>query len=163
MALATTQAVWRSGGGDQTRTAYCGSMKMAAGFYIPNVAAASTTNVQVTSTNTSPVILPANAVITGIGIAATTSTGGSSPTIDIGFTTYTSGVSTANGIGDEIPSDGLGYITLATSTAGDNFGLPLSTSEMSYITAGAGSSAASSGAITGFIEYYIADNGQQNV
>lgn len=33
MALATTSAVWRSTGGDSTRTAYAGSMKMAAQFY----------------------------------------------------------------------------------------------------------------------------------
>ena len=25
MAVSTTQSIWRSGGGDQTRTAYCGT------------------------------------------------------------------------------------------------------------------------------------------
>ena len=46
MAIATTQAVWRSGGGDQTRTAACGSMVMATPFYIANAAAtANVTNV----------------------------------------------------------------------------------------------------------------------
>jgi hypothetical protein len=39
MALATTSAVWRSTGGDQTRTATAGSMVMAAQFFISNCAA----------------------------------------------------------------------------------------------------------------------------
>jgi len=30
MAVSTTQSIWRSGGGDQTRQAYCGSGVMAA-------------------------------------------------------------------------------------------------------------------------------------
>ena len=68
MALSTTQSVWRSGGGDQTRTAYCGSMVMQAQFYVANVAATST-KVQVSSTDTRNVILPPNAVVTEITIA----------------------------------------------------------------------------------------------
>ena len=43
MALSTTQSIWRSGGGDQTRTAYCGSGLMAAQFYISNAAATGAT------------------------------------------------------------------------------------------------------------------------
>ena len=34
MALSTTQSIWRSGGGDNTRTAYCGTGLMVAEFYI---------------------------------------------------------------------------------------------------------------------------------
>ena len=93
MAVSTTQSIWRSGGGDQTRTAYCGTGIMAASFYIPSIASgvANTTRVQATSTNTAPVILPAGAIITSIDITATTSSGGTSPTIDMGFTLYTTG------------------------------------------------------------------------
>jgi len=43
MALSTTQSIWRSGGGDNTRTAYCGSGLMAAQFYIANAAASGAT------------------------------------------------------------------------------------------------------------------------
>ena len=42
MAVSTTQSIWRSGGGDQTRTAYCGSGVMAAQYYISGASAAGT-------------------------------------------------------------------------------------------------------------------------
>ena len=58
MAVSTTQSIWRSGGGDQTRTAYCGSGLMVAQFYIADITAANTTKVVVSSTNSSNVILP---------------------------------------------------------------------------------------------------------
>jgi hypothetical protein len=38
MAVSTTQSIWRSGGGDNTRQAYCGTGVMAAGFYVANAA-----------------------------------------------------------------------------------------------------------------------------
>ena len=62
MAVSTTQSIWRSGGGDQTRTAYCGSGVMAASFYISGADAAGTA-VSVSSTNSADVVLPAGAVI----------------------------------------------------------------------------------------------------
>ena len=68
MAVSTTQSIWRSGGGDQTRTAYCGTGQMVAQFYIADVKATNATNVQATATNTAPVILPANAVVTSINM-----------------------------------------------------------------------------------------------
>jgi hypothetical protein len=50
MALSTTQSIWRSGGGDQTRTAYCGSGVMAAQFYIADASPATAgTQVKVSS------------------------------------------------------------------------------------------------------------------
>jgi hypothetical protein len=78
MALATTSAVWRSTGGDQTRTATAGSMVMAAQFFISNCAAtANVTN----STGTEALILPAGAVVTDVSITET-GTGN----INLGFT-----------------------------------------------------------------------------
>ena len=50
MTLATTSSIWRSTGGDQTRTATAGSMVMTAPFYISNLAA--TTNVTVRDPST---------------------------------------------------------------------------------------------------------------
>ena len=80
MAIATTQAVWRSGGGDQTRTATCGSMVMATPFYIANAAA--TANVVSSSASGAPaVVLPAGAVVTNVVISST-----GANTIDMGFT-----------------------------------------------------------------------------
>ena len=78
MALSTTQSIWRSGGGDQTRTAYCGSGVMAAQFYIPDASEAA--NVVVSSAAGAPnLILPAGAVVLSVNI--TTAGAGS---VDIG-------------------------------------------------------------------------------
>ena len=165
MALSTTQSIWRSGGGDQTRTAYCGSGMMSAQFYIANVAAASA-NVAVSSATGAPaLILPAGAVVDSINITATTSTGGTNPTVDFGFTLYTTGTATTAGLGNEGPSDARTSVTLASATKGANLGLVLSATELTYVTAGVGASAASSGTITGYITYYVADPlaGQQSV
>ena len=164
MAVSTTQAIWRSGGGDQTRTAYCGTGLMVAQFYISDITAASA-NVKLSATNSNPVILPAGAVVASINITATTSSGGTSPTVDFGFTLYTTGTATTAGLANEVPSDARTSVTLASATKGANLGLVLSATEFTYLTAGVGASAASSGTITGFITYYVQDPyaGQQNV
>ena len=164
MAVSTTQSIWRSGGGDTTRTAYCGTGIMVAQFYISNVAAASA-NVKLSATDSRPVILPAGAVVDTINITATTSTGGTSPTVDFGFTLYTTGTATPAGLGNEVPSDARTTVSLASATKGANLGLVLSATEFTYLTAGVGASAATSGTITGYITYYVVDPyaGQQNV
>ena len=72
MALSTTQSIWRSGGGDQTRTAYCGSGLMAAQFYVANAAATGATVVSVAINDS------------GTG------------TIDLGTSGYTSGTTAGN-------------------------------------------------------------------
>ena len=164
MAVSTTQSIWRSGGGDTTRTAYCGTGIMVAQFYISNVAAASA-NVKLSATDSRPVILPAGAVVDTINITATTSTGGTSPTVDFGFTLYTTGTATPAGLGNEVPSDARTTVSLASATNGANLGLVLSATEFTYLTAGVGASTATSGTITGYITYYVVDPyaGQQNV
>ena len=69
MALSTTQSIWRSGGGDQTRTAYCGSGLMAAQFYIADASPATAgTNVTISSASSTPLILPSGAVIVSISV-----------------------------------------------------------------------------------------------
>lgn len=160
MALSTTQSIWRSGGGDQTRTAYCGTGLMAAQFYVASVAVASATNVKVSSTAGAPnLILPAGAVITEILITTDNATGET----DLGFTTYTSGVSTPAGLADNA-TNARGVINLNSATAGASLGLVMSASEFVYITARAGGSAGT-GNISGTIIYYVQDPlvGQQNV
>jgi hypothetical protein len=159
MAVSTTQSIWRSGGGDQTRTAYCGSGMMAAQFYIPSVAVASATNVQVSATNTAPVILPAGAVVTEIQFTADGATGES----DIGFTTYTSGTSTPAGLANDA-TNARGVVNLNAATAGTSLGTVMSATQMVYITARAGGSAGT-GNMTGTLVYYVTDPylGQQNV
>ena len=103
MAIATTQAVWRSGGGDQTRTAYCGSGLMAAQFYIDGSTAAGT-SVKVSSASGAPaVVLPAGAIIFEIYLyqSGATFTSGTSGT----FTIYINGTAA-------------GALTITTGTAG---------------------------------------------
>ena len=98
MPISTTQSVWRSGGGDTTKTAYAGSMLMVADFYFdPTVV--NTTRVQKSSTDTNAVILPVGAVITSMQLNAA-ATGGTTPTIDMGFTLYATGTATPTGLLD---------------------------------------------------------------
>lgn len=159
MALSTTQSIWRSGGGDQTRTAYCGSGVMAATFYIPDVSVTNSTNVQASSTNTAAVILPAGAVVTEILFTVDNATGES----DIGFTTYTSGSNTAAGLANDATNT-RGAINLNAATAGASLGIPMSTTEMVYITARKGGTPGT-GDMSGVLIYYVTDPlaGQQNV
>jgi hypothetical protein len=159
MATSTTQSIWRSGGGDTTKTAYAGSMMMTAQFYISNVAAASA-NVKKSSTDSSAVVLPIGAIISSIVISATTSTGGTSPTIDIGFTLYNTGTASPAALANEVPSDARIEVNLNSTTDGASLGVPMSATEMVYLTAGVGASAASSGTITGYITYFVPTNGQ---
>jgi hypothetical protein len=159
MALSTTQSIWRSGGGDQTRTAYCGTALMAAQFYIADVSAAASTNVQLSDTNTNPVILPAGAVITNVIFTVDDATGQT----DMGFTTYTTGTNTAAGILDNAPNT-LDNYTVGSTGAGTSMGVVMDANEMVYITARVGGSAGT-GDMTGTILYYVTDPliGQQNV
>lgn len=165
MAVSTTQSIWRSGGGDQTRTSYCGSGVMAAQFYISGASAAGTA-VQATSTNTAAVILPAGAVVTEIQ-AICAATGGTTPTFDMGFTLYGTSTATNTGlVSAAVATTGKLSINLASATAGANMGTTMSTTQLVTITGGGTSGdAPTGGSISGTILYYVVDplNGQQNV
>ena len=163
MAVSTTQSIWRSGGGDQTRTAYCGSGLMAASFYVANAAAASTTKVVVSSTNNANVILPAGAIITSVAVASANAA--ATKTFDMGFTLYTSGTTNAAGLINE----GNANVASLTSVGSDTnvgMGAVMSSTQMVYITAGAGANTPANGTVlSGIITYYVQDplGGQQNV
>ena len=159
MALSTTQSIWRSGGGDQTRIAYCGTGVMAAQFYIADVSVASATNVKVSSVSGAPnLILPAGAVVTEILITVDGATGET----DIGFTLYNTGTNTPTGLANDA-TNARGAINLNAATAGASLGIPMSLTERVYITARAGGSAGT-GNVTGTLIYYVTDPlvGQQN-
>lgn len=167
MALSTTQAIWRSGGGDTTRTAYCGSGLMAAAFYI-DPTAADTTTVKVSSAANAPaVVLPAGAVIVEIQANAA-GTGGTTPTFDMGWIGYTDSTQLdANGLLSAADADaGKQVFDWATAGAGDDLGVVMSATQMVTLTGGATTGdAATGGAITGTILYFVTDPlfGQQNV
>lgn len=149
MALSTTQSIWRSGGGDTTRTAYCGSGVMAAQFYIPDASTASSTNVlnQVSGQN---LILPAGAVVLSVCI-----NDAGAGSIDLGTTGYTSGTASAAAIANNLSVASAGVVTS---------GLTLTAStEMAYVTSRIDTSG--SGTVGGYITYFVADPlvGQQNV
>ena len=159
MATSTTQAIWRSGGGDTTKTAYAGSMLMVADFYFDPTAAAGN-KVQKSSSDTTKVILPIGAVITEIQANAA-GTGGTNPTFDMGFTLYTSGTASNGALLNEADADvGKQVFTWATATVpGASLGAVMSSSEMVYITGSVGDSAATGGSVSGRITYYVPTNG----
>jgi hypothetical protein len=166
MALSTTQSIWRSGGGDQTRTAYCGSGVMAAQFYFNPVSVNTTTAKVSSAAGAAAVILPAGAIITEIQFNAA-ATGGTTPTMDMGFTLFTTGTASPTALIDNYSADA-GKISLVwgESAAGTSLGVVMSSTEMVYITGGANTGdAATGGAVTGTIIYFVADPllGQQNV
>ena len=164
MAIATTQAVWRSGGGDQTRTATCGSMVMATPFYIANAAA--TANVVSSSASGAPaVVLPAGAVVTNVVISST-----GANTIDMGFTPLVGvGPGQTTTLGTNVRTAFLSAgsiasranLTLGSSGAGAYLGNVANATNLVVVTAQGNASA--SGTVNGFIEYVIYDTGAQNV
>ncbi len=159
MAVSTTQSIWRSGGGDQTRTSYCGTPLMTAQWYVTDIAT-QTGNVK-NQANGQAVILPAGAVITAVTTQVASTTAG---TLDFGFTLYTTGTATPAGLVNEQPTTRTST-TLATATLpGASLSVPMSTSELVYLTAVTGASAGT-GPCSGTVTYYVTDPlvGAQNV
>lgn len=162
MALATTQAVWRSGGGDQTRTAICGSMVMATPFHIPDLSA--TANVLNVSGGTA-LILPAGAVVTEVIVSAT-GTGRA----DIGFTPLI-GVGPAQDttLGTNVPQGLVANLTMASrvtvTTGGTGGGASLGNvaNATNLVVVTSAANGTSSGTVSGRIIYHVFDDGTQNV
>jgi len=151
MAVSTTQSIWRSGGGDQTRTSYCGSGMMAAEFYIADASVATATKVAVDSTLLSTyLILPAGAVVTGVVI---NDAGGGS--VDLNTLGVVSGTATNASIANNLSVASTGVVTS---------GLTLTAiAELSYVTVSIDTSG--SGTVGGYLTYFVVDPlyGQQNV
>ena len=168
MALATTSAVWRSTGGDSTRTAYAGSMDMVAQFYIANTSA-TTANVVVSSTNSAPIILPAGAVVLTVNIS-NPSTGANS-TCNVGFTPLISvGPGQTTTLGTNVPNAFVNNANVTTRQAinlgstgqGTQLGNVANSTNLIVVTSAIGTAGAVGGPVTGSIRYYVADNGQQS-
>jgi hypothetical protein len=155
----TTTSVWRSGGGDSTKTSYAGSMLMVADFYL-DPTDANTTDLQRSASDTRSIILPVGAVIVEIQANAA-GTGGSSPTFDMGWIGYTdtSAVDVDGLIAEGDADAGKSVFTWATATAGDDLGVVMSSTQMVKLTGGVGASAATGGAISGRILYYVPTDG----
>ena len=169
MTLATTSSVWRSTGGDQTRTAYAGSMDMVAQFYIANTSS-TTANVVVSSTNNAAVILPANAVVLTVNI--TNPSTGANSTANVGFTPLIGvGPGQTGTLGTNVPNAFVNNANVTTRQAiqiggtggGTQLGNVANTTNLIVVTSAIGTAGAVGGPVTGSIRYYVADNGQQNV
>ena len=156
MGIATTQAIWRSGGNDSTRQAYCGSMLMAATFYSANTATSS--NAVVALGQTAQVELPANAVVVSILVTDPTTAGA----INVGYTII-GGASNASYFVSGLTTTSAKTVTPGSTNAGGGMGITPSASDNFVITVEDGGSA--SGNVGGTILYYVTDYllGQQNV
>jgi len=170
MAISTTQSIWRSGGGDQTRTALCGTAGMYLPFYIANSSA--TANIVNSASNSQALTLPAGAVVVGISVTNTT-TGGNSA-INIGYTPLvTVGPGQPTTLGTNVPAAFVnngnvatrGVFNIASSAAGSSMANVANATNLVVLTAAAGAPGATGVAISGSIHYYVADpiNGVQNV
>jgi hypothetical protein len=151
MAVSTTQSIWRSGGGDQTRTSYCGSGMMAAEFYIADASVATATKIAVDSTLlTTYLILPAGAVVTSV-IINDAGTG----SIDLNTLGVVSGTASAAFVDNNLTVSSTGAITSGLTFA--------TVAELSYLTVTIDTSGA--GTVGGYITYFVVDPlfGQQNV
>lgn len=164
MTTATTSSVWRSTGGDQTRTAAAGSMMMSQPFYIANIAA--TGNVVVSSSlANSAVILPAGAVVTAVTLSST-ATG----TVDLGFTPLIGvGPGQTTTLGTKVPQGFLANASVASravvATGGTGGGASLgnvaNTTNLTVVVSTANTG--TTGAVSGILTYFVADSGEENV
>ena len=162
MANTTFVSNVRSNGGDNKRETYAGSVCLQAQFYFDPTAAQGT-DVQVSSTDTRKVVLPENSVITGITFNGD-ATGGTNPTVDMGYTDFDGGTNfvDVDGLLNEADADAGAVVTVwgGDSTAGAALGdVDLPATERIKIVGGQGSSAATGGTITGIIHYYVKDDG----
>ena len=165
MANTTFLSNVRSNGGDNTRETYAGSVCLQAQFYFLPTAAQGT-DVQVSATDTRKVVLPKNAIVTGITFNGD-ATGGATPTIDMGYTDFDGGTNFVNvdGLLNEADADAGTVVTVwgGDSTAGVDLGnVDLPATERIKIVGGQGSSAAAGGTITGILHYYVKDDGKES-
>ena len=162
MATATTSSVWRSTGGDSTRTAQAGSMGMYTPFYIANAAvSANVTNVS----GGESLVLPANAVVTSVSVT----TAGTSGTINMGFTPLSGvGPGQTTVLGTNVPTGLLsnaavtrGTVALGTTTGGASLGNVANATNLVVVTSASNTSGV--GTVTGLIHYFVYDTGVEVV
>ena len=162
MTTSTTSAVWRSTGGDSTRTAQAGSMGMYTPFYIANAAAsANVTNVS----GGESLVLPANAVVTSVSVT----TAGTSGTINMGFTPLSGvGPGQTTTLGTNVPTGLLanaavtrGTVALGAATGGASLGNVANATNLVVVTSA--SNTTGLGTVTGLIHYFVYDTGVEVV
>ena len=162
MTTSTTSAVWRSTGGDSTRTAQAGSMGMYTPFYIANAAAsANVTNVS----GGEALVLPANAVVASVSVT----NAGTSGTINMGFTPLSGvGPGQTTTLGTNVPTGLLanaavtrGTVALGSATGGASLGNVANATNLVVVTSASNTSGL--GTVTGLIHYFVYDTGVEVV
>ena len=159
--------------GDASRNTRAGSMLMAATFHVPDTNAAAGTACQVSSTDTSAVILPKGCIVDMI-VFKGDGAGGS--VIDIGYADISTGAALVNtdGFADNIPSDGftthgLGTTILpggilennaAAAASGVDMGIVEMTQQVKLVAGVAAGGGA--GTMTGQVYYHINDAGNES-
>jgi hypothetical protein len=138
-------------------------MQMSLPFYIANIAA--TANITVSATDSSTVILPANAVVTAVSI-----TKGSTGSIDLGFTPLIGvGPGQTTTLGTKVPQ---GFLANATSTSrvnvqvggtggGASLGNIANATNLTVVVSTANTGAA--GNVSGVLTYFVSTNESQDV
>ena len=163
MTTATTSSVWRSTGGDQTRTASAGSMMMSQPFFVSNCAA--TANITVSTSSNAAVILPAGAVVTAVTVTET-GTGA----IDLGFTpligvgpgqTTTTGTNVPQGFLANASTASRVNVAVGGTGGGASLGNVANATNLVVVTSTANTAA--SGNASGIITYFVAVSEAENV
>lgn len=156
----TTTSVWRSGGGDESKTTYAGSMLMVADFYI-DPAGDQDDLITRSATDLRTIVLPAGAVITEIQYNAA-GTGGTTPTFEMGWIGYKDATALdVDGLIDTQAADGgKKSFNWGTAGAGNDLGVVMSATQPVLLTGG-GTTAdkATGGTITGRVIYYVPTDG----
>jgi hypothetical protein len=138
-------------------------MQMSVPFYIANIAA--TANITVSATDTSTVILPANAVVTSVSV-----TKGSTGSVDLGFTPLIGvGPGQTTTLGTKVPQ---GFLANATVTSrvnvqvggtggGASLGNVANATNLTVVVSTANTGAA--GNVSGVLTYFVSTNESQDV
>lgn len=160
MATTTFQGIVRSGGGDDRKRVYPGTVTVVAPFYIADPTQANTVAVTRSATDDRTVVLPTNAIVQRIDANAD-ATGGTDPTFDLGwYELDDSSTLDVDGLVAEGDADvGGSVFDVSTTTAGASMLAVMSSSSPVVITGGVGDSAATGGSISGYITYFIQDFG----
>ena len=168
MATTTFAGLVRSNGGDDKRSTYAGSMLMVAQFFI-TLGNPAGTDVRVTETDTSKVILPKNTVVTNIIYTPIVTGGNPFPNFTLGYTDADGGTNFVDTDAYVFDADvdtsilGSGTATIfptSSPPAGVALGNQLlAPTERIKIVGGDGSSSGV-GNVRGLMYYYVKDNGK---
>jgi hypothetical protein len=138
-------------------------MQMCVPFYIANIAA--TANITVSATDTSTVVLPANAVVTGVTVSK-----GSTGTIDLGFTPLIGvGPGQTTTLGTKVPQGLLAnatvtsriFIPTGATGGGASLGNVANATNLTVVVSTANTGAA--GNVSGVLTYFVSTNESQDV